>query len=480
MGNKTDRVQGPGRPFSRLLLWTALALAGFVLFSLPNAAQTERTAVVLEIDGAIGPAMSDYLSRGIAHAQERNAGIVVIRMDTPGGLDTSMRAMNRAILAAPMPVATFVHPSGARAASAGTYILYASHIAAMAPGTTLGAATPVQIGGGGGLPFGQQDEDDTDDHGNDNGEANETSAPQPGTAMERKVIEDAVAYIRGFAELRDRNADWAERAVREAASLSANQAAAENVVDFVARDVADLLAQAHGRTVSVAGNDVTLNTSDLPVETYDPDWRTRLLQVITNPNVALILMMIGIYGLIFEFMNPGALVPGTIGAICLLIGLYSMAVLPVNYAGAALMLLGIGLMIAEAFAPSFGVMGIGGAIAFILGAMILMDPNVPGFQLAWPVVGAIALTTLAFSMIVVRMAWTSHHRGVVSGREYLKGARGKVLDWRKDGGFVMVQGERWKAVSQAALRKDQPVKVIGLDGLTLDVVPDDTEEAKEN
>jgi membrane-bound serine protease (ClpP class) len=221
MGNKTDRVQGPGRPFSRLLLWTALALAGFVLFSLPNAAQTERTAVVLEIDGAIGPAMSDYLSRGIAHAQERNAGIVVIRMDTPGGLDTSMRAMNRAILAAPMPVATFVHPSGARAASAGTYILYASHIAAMAPGTTLGAATPVQIGGGGGLPFGQQDEDDTDDHGNDNGEANETSAPQPGTAMERKVIEDAVAYIRGFAELRDRNADWAERAVREAASLSA-------------------------------------------------------------------------------------------------------------------------------------------------------------------------------------------------------------------------------------------------------------------
>jgi membrane-bound serine protease (ClpP class) len=319
-----------------------------------------------------------------------------------------------------------VHPSGARAASAGTYILYASHVAAMAPGTTLGAATPVQIGGEG-LPFGRDQGRDQADGDNDN---SGNAAPDRRTAMERKIMEDAVAYIRGLAELRGRNADWAEKAVREAASLSARPAAEQGVIDFVARDVPELLELAHGRVVTVAHREVALDTKDLIVEAFDPDWRTRTLQVITNPNVALILLMIGVYGLIFEFMNPGSLVPGTIGAICLLIGLYAMAVLPVNYAGAGLMLLGVALMIAEAFAPSFGIMGVGGAIAFVLGAMILMDPNVPGFEIAWQVVGAIAITTLAFSLLVMRLVWTSYRRSVVTGREELAGAHGKVTDWR--------------------------------------------------
>ena len=476
MGARNPHPGSVGKRLARVAAWGLVALTGLLLTMLPNAAQPERTAVVMHIDGAIGPAITDYVNRGLAHAQERNAAIVVIRMDTPGGLDTSMRNIIREILASPIPVATFVHPSGARAASAGTYILYASHIAAMAPGTNLGAATPVQVGGGGGLPFGQQEEEDSNNNDNDesnddNGEETQRTGPQ--NAMEAKVINDAVAYIRGLAEMRERNADWAERAVREAVSLSSSDAADQNVVDFVARDVTEVLDLAHGRTVTVTNEDVTLDTENLAVEAFDPDWRTQFLQTITNPNVALILMMIGIYGLIFEFMNPGALVPGTIGAICLLIGLYSLAILPLNYAGAALMLLGIGLMVAEAFAPSFGIMGIGGAIAFILGSMILMDPNVPGFQLAWPVIATIAVTTLAFSLIVVRMAWTSHRRGVVSGREHMTGAPGKVLDWRRGSGHVFVQGERWQAVSSVPLKRGQPVKVVGVDGLTLQVTPED-------
>jgi membrane-bound serine protease (ClpP class) len=469
-GNQRSSA-GPRR---RPLLWLLLAIIGLLLSALPILAQSERAAIVLEIDGAIGPAVSDYLTRGIAHARERDARLVVIRLDTPGGLDSSMREMIRSILASPVPVATFVHPSGARAASAGTYILYASHVAAMAPGTTLGAATPVQIGGGG-LPFGRdqgRDEADGDNDSSDNAE------PDRRTAMERKIIEDAVAYIRGLAELRGRNADWAERAVREAASLSARPAAEQDVIDFVARDVTELLELAHGRVVTVAHREVALDTKGLTIESFDPDWRTQMLQVITNPNVALILLMIGIYGLIFEFMNPGSLVPGTIGAICLLIGLYAMAVLPVNYAGAGLMLLGVALMIAEAFAPSFGILGVGGAIAFVLGAMILMDPNVPGFEIAWQVVGAIAIATLAFSLLVMRLAWASYRRRVVTGREELAGALAKVTDWHDGEGHVFVHGERWRAVSKVPLVKGQPVRVTRVDDLTLEVTPEEARETE--
>ncbi len=473
MEPRAEFQRSSGGQRARPALWLLLAIFGLLLSTLPNLAQTDRAAIVLEIDGAIGPAVSDYLTRGIAHASERDAGLLVVRLDTPGGLDTSMREMIRTILASPVPVATFVHPSGARAASAGTYILYASHVAAMAPGTTLGAATPVQIGGGG-LPFGRDQGTDEAKRDNDN------PVPDRLTPMERKIIEDAVAYIRGLAELRGRNADWAEKAVREAASLSARPAAEQGVIDFVARDVAELLALAHGRVVTVADRDVTLDTKNLIVEAFEPDWRTQMLQVVTNPNVALILLMIGIYGLIFEFMNPGSLVPGTIGAICLLIGLYAMAVLPVNYAGGGLMLLGVALMIAEAFAPSFGIMGIGGAIAFVLGAMILMDPNVPGFEIAWQVVGAIVITTLAFSLLVVRLAWTSYRRGVVTGREELAGAQGKVTDWRRDEGHVFVHGERWRARSEVPLRKGQSIRVIRVDDLTLEVIPEKAPDAQTN
>ncbi|HET6468450.1 MAG TPA: nodulation protein NfeD [Geminicoccaceae bacterium] len=455
---------------SRPLAWLVLLALGLGLWTLEAAGQGRSLAIVLQIEGAIGPATARYIARGLAQAAERAATLVILRIDTPGGLDSSMRDIIREILAAPLPVVSYVHPSGARAASAGTYILYASHVAAMTPGTNLGAATPVALGGGFPSPGGEPEERDGRE-----GEGEPADAPsRPTSAAEAKAVNDAAAYIRGLAELRGRNADWAERAVREGASLSAPAALEQQVITLVARDLTDLVRQLHGLTVEVAGEERTLVTTDLVLEHLDPDWRTRLLAAITNPNLALILMMIGIYGLIFEFMNPGTLYPGTIGAICLLIGLYALAALPVNYAGLGLIVLGVALMVAEGFAPSFGILGIGGGIALALGAMLLIE-DVPGFELSWAVVAGIVATSIAFSLVVVRLAVTSHRREVVSGREQMIGSTAEVLDWSGRSGHVLVHGERWRAVAPAPLAPGRRVRVARIDGLTLGVEPEPPE-----
>jgi membrane-bound serine protease (ClpP class) len=388
-------------------------------------------------------------------------------MDTPGGLDTSMRDIIKDILASPVPVVTFVSPSGARAASAGTYILYASHVAAMAPATNLGSATPVPIGGEPATP--EPKDNGKDDEKKPADEAQ--SKPSPGGAMERKVVNDAVAYLRSLAQLRGRNVEWAEKAVREGANLAATDALEQKVIDLIATDQADLLTKLHGRKLTIGAGEVTLATQGLAVETVKPDWRTELLSVITNPTVAYGLLLIGIYGLLFEGYNPGAVLPGVAGAICLLLALFAFQVLPVNYAGLALIILGTMLVVAEAFVPSFGTLGVGGLIAFVIGSIMLFDTSVPGFEVAMPIIGGIAFVA---GLLLCGMVWMfarSRRRPVVTGVEHIVGSTAEAIEDFTEQGVVRLGGETWKAHSSAPLRSGQRVRVVRVEGLLLWVEP---------
>jgi membrane-bound serine protease (ClpP class) len=423
------------------------------------------SAVVLDIRDAIGPATSSYFMRTLDEARERNAQLIILQLDTPGGLDSAMRDMIRATLSSQIPVVTFVAPSGARAASAGTYLLYASHIAAMAPATNLGAATPVQIGAPS-KPQPQKDERSSDKEREER-PADEPAAPE--SAGERKAVNDAVAYIRGLAQLRNRNADWAEATVRSAASLSASEALEKRVIDVVAKDVPDLLRQIDGRQVQVAGGAKTLSTASLQIERVEPDWRTRVLAVLTNPNVAYLLMLAGIYGLLLEGYNPGAILPGVVGAISLLLALYAFQVLPVNYAGMGLMILGLALMTAEAFAPSFGVLGLGGIAAFVFGSIILMDMKVPGFQVARALIGGVALTGALVFLLTAGFVVRARRQRVVTGPEQLLHETAIALEDFEHTGMVRLHGEIWRAHSAAPVRQGQRLRVLRRTGLTVEV-----------
>ena len=440
-------------------------IASFVVCILAFASISVRadgSVVALDIKGAIGVAKAEYVLSGIEHAESINAELIIIGIDTPGGLMAPMRDIVQAILGSDVPVAVYVTPAGARADSAGTYILLASHIAAMTPTTHLGAATPVPLVGGEGVP-----EDIADDDSGD-----ETrQAPASGGAMERKVMNDAIAYIRSLAERHGRNADWAEKAVRDAATLTAREALEQNVVDYLAEDRGELLRQLDGAEIKVNSETLTLSTSDVVIEDYVPNWRIKILSAIANPETVLLLGIIGLYGLMYEGWNPGAIVPGVVGVICLLLAAYALQVLPVNYAGLALIIVGLALMTAEAFAPSFGALGLGGIAAFVFGAIMMFDSGIPGFGISITFVVIVAAVFALLFIWLVSYLLRLRRRGAVSGKESIIGGTATAMQDFTDEGMVWLEGEAWTAHSAVAIEKDQQVIVVTMDGLTLTVAP---------
>ena len=426
------------------------ALWLLALLLLPSQLLLAGTAHLVELQGAIGPSTQDHVQRSLRTAVDENVDLVILQIDTPGGLDQSMRGIVRSILSSDIPIISYVYPSGSRAASAGTYILYASPIAAMAPATNLGAATPVKIGGLPELPSADEDPQEKDPD-----------------ALEKKIVNDSAAYIKSLAKRYGRNEIWAEQAAREGVSLTAAEALEKNVIDFVANDISSLLQQIDGRELKLANITVTLDTSDMSIERIEPDWRTRLLSVITDPNIAYILMLVGIYGLIFEFASPGFFVPGVVGAICLVLALYAFQTLPINYAGLALLFLGMVFMISEAFVTSGGVLGLGGVVAFIIGSIILFDDE--NLAVSLPLIGGIALVSSAFMLWVLTRMIRLRRQPAVSGVESMTNQIAIVSENFIGEGRVRIGGESWLAHSEVKMKAGQSVRIKSVHDLVLEV-----------
>jgi len=457
-------------------LWTwAAGGTGTAQAGISDTGAADTDVLLVDLEGPVGPASVDLVIRTIEDANQRGLEAVVLRMNTPGGLDKAMRDLVQVILASEVPIITYVAPNGARAASAGTYIAYASHIAAMAPATNIGSSTPVSIAPQG-LPTGPGRQPPGKAPGTGDGEQDEPAqAAPPGDAMGRKVVNDAVAYLQSLAELRGRNIEWAERTVREGANLRASEALELNVIDLIAEDLGELLQAVHGRTVKTQSGERTLNTANAVVTVVETDWRHDLLETITDPGIAYGLLIIGIYALILEFYNPGLIVPAVTGIILILLGAYGLQLLPVNYAGVALVLLGVALMIIEVVTPTLGILGVGGLVAFVLGSMIMFDSEVPGLELPISIIAAFAVATGLTVFFVVGMAVRARSQKVVSGTEAMIGATGEALHVFEAAhdevyhGDVRAFGEIWQARSRHPIEAGDKVNVEAVDGLVLEV-----------
>ena len=431
------------------LIWAAMVSWASLSDGVDGSKPSTFHVPVLEINGPIGPAVADYVIKEIQTANQSNhSDLILITLDTPGGLVDSLRDINQAILSSDIPIACLVYPQGARAASAGTFILYACHVAAMAPATTLGAATPVNIGGNG---------------------PEKEGAPEEPSAMEKKVLNDSIAYIRSLAQLRSRNAKWAESAVRDAATLSAEEALKKNVVNFIAESPMALLKKLNGFTIIINEVEEVLHTDNAKLEQKAPDWRNQFLSTITNPNIAYLLMMVGIYGLILEFYSPGLGFGGIIGGICLLIAVYAFQMLPVSYVGVGLLVLGIGLLVAESLAPSFGLFGIGGLVSFVLGSIFLIDSDLPELQVSLYLIHTFAIASALFAFFVLKRVVELRFQSSVSGTESLIGRYASVECTFEGTGYVYIDGERWAAKGQGLFTQGERVEIERVDNLTLHV-----------
>ncbi|MGI9523633.1 MAG: NfeD family protein [Hyphomicrobiaceae bacterium] len=447
-------------PLLVLAIWLILAMLGAVGFGATARADRTSKVLVVQIKGPIGVGSSLLMSEALAEADTIGAPLVILEIDTPGGLVAATRTIIKSILASRVPVAVFVSPSGARAASAGTYIAYAAHIVAMAPGTHLGAATPVQMTFPG-LPQQPRPMQPA---------PNDVQPATPGrSAMERKALNDAIAYLRALAQLRGRSEEWADRFVKDAATLTADEAAKEGIVDVLASDVPNLLERVDGKLVKTSSGERRLSVQASEIQIMVPSWKVQFLSAITDPNIAFILLLLGVYGILFELWSPGLTGPGIIGGVSLILGLFALSALPLNYAGLALLLLGLALMVGEAVAPGFGILGIGGVVAFVLGAIFLYDPAGADieFSIYTPLIVATAATSAILLIGVVGYFMRSHRATVVTGSEHLIGLAAEVLSWKSDRGRVRVHGEVWAARSNASLNPGDTVKVVAREGLTL-------------
>ncbi len=441
----------PRSVFTRSGQGMSLFLLGalIILLLIVTSGSYAATVIKLSIKGTIGPATADYIIRNIDEAQ--HADLILVTLDTPGGLDESTRTIIQEFLSSNIPIVTYVSPNGARAASAGTYLLYASTLAAMAPGTQLGAASPVNLAATG---FGD-----------------ETNSNKQ-TTMEKKITNDAVATIRSLAQLRGRDPDFAQKAVLNAETLTATEALKAGVINYIALDEMDLLSRLNGVAVMQNNQKIILNTSNPHIELIEPDWRTRFLSVITDPTVAYLLLLLGIYGIFFELVNPGNIFPGVIGAISMCIALYALQLLPINYAGFFLIVLGVGFIIAEAFVPAYGSLGIGGTIAFIIGSIMLIDTNNQMYHIAWSVIGAMAFVNILFFGIILGMALKARRQGVKHGLVVLIGAEGRTLGDINLEGQAIIRGEIWAVRSKKSIAANKAIKVIGTSGLVLEIEED--------